>query len=77
MPTYPARDDTPLHHDLVGGGSGEPLVVIAGGACLPPGYLEDLAGLADVRPLVVGAPAGGRGIAATGRPGGGLPFRAA
>ncbi|TFV51908.1 alpha/beta hydrolase [Blastococcus sp. TF02A_35] len=53
MPTYAAADGTPLAYDLVGAGGRSPLVVVAGGACLPPGYLGDLAGLSGVRPLLL------------------------
>ncbi|RBY95474.1 alpha/beta hydrolase [Blastococcus sp. TF02-8] len=53
MPTYPAADGADLHYDRLGGADRPPLVVIAGGACLPPAYLGDLAGLAAVRPLVL------------------------
>ena len=35
------------------GGAGEPVVVLPGGPCRGVEYLEDLAGLADDRPLVV------------------------
>ena len=51
MPTYRADDGTELAYDLRG--TGEPLVVLAGGAALHPDYLGDLAGLSEVRQLVV------------------------
>lgn len=51
MPTYRADDGTDLAYDVRG--DGEPLVVLAGGAALHPDYLGDLAGLSDVRQLVV------------------------
>jgi len=40
------------------GGAGEPAVVLPGGPCRGVEYLEDLAGLADERPLVVLHPRG-------------------
>lgn len=51
MPTYRADDGSELAYDLRG--EGEPLVVLAGGAALHPDYLGDLAGLGEVRQLVV------------------------
>jgi pimeloyl-ACP methyl ester carboxylesterase len=53
VPTYPGADGAALAFDRLGDDDGEPLVVVAGGAALHPSYLGDLAGLADVRPLVV------------------------
>jgi pimeloyl-ACP methyl ester carboxylesterase len=51
MPTYRADDGTHLAYDVRG--EGEPLVVLAGGAALHPDYLGDLAGLSEVRQLIV------------------------
>lgn len=60
MPTYRADDDTLLHYDELAGPDavGPPLVVLAGGAARHPGYLGDLAGLAERHPLVVPHPRG-------------------
>ncbi|NUT03112.1 MAG: alpha/beta hydrolase [Hamadaea sp.] len=53
MNTYHAHDDADLHYDRIGTVAGEPIVVLAGGAAAHPSYLDDLAGLSGVRPLVV------------------------
>lgn len=54
MPTFTSHDGAILHYDLIDeGASGEPLVVLAGGAARHPAYLGDLAGLSSVRPLAV------------------------
>ncbi|MDI3329498.1 MAG: alpha/beta hydrolase [Micrococcus sp.] len=56
-------DGTRLAVQLLGAGSGPPLIVLPGGPCRSPEYLEDLAGLSEVRPLAVLHP---RGTPATG-----------
>jgi pimeloyl-ACP methyl ester carboxylesterase len=56
-------DGTRIAVQLLGAGSGPPVIVLPGGPCRSPEYLEDLAGLADARPLAVLHP---RGTPATG-----------
>ena len=56
-------DGTAVVVQLLGSGSGAPLIALPGGPCRSPEYLEDLAGLAGVRPLAVLHP---RGTPATG-----------
>jgi pimeloyl-ACP methyl ester carboxylesterase len=74
MPTMESSKDGSLIHattgdgtriavQLLGAGSGPPVIVLPGGPCRSPEYLEDLAGLAEVRPLAVLHP---RGTPATG-----------
>jgi pimeloyl-ACP methyl ester carboxylesterase len=58
-----ADDGTPIAVQLLGAGSGPPVLVLPGGPCRSPEYLEDLAGLAEARPLAVLHP---RGTPATG-----------
>jgi pimeloyl-ACP methyl ester carboxylesterase len=54
MPTFESHDGANLHYDVLGEDrSGDPLVVLAGGAAHHPEYLGDLAGLDSVRTLVV------------------------
>lgn len=50
MPIFAAHDDTPLWYDEAG--SGDPLVVLAGGPGMDVRYLGDLGGLDRVRRLV-------------------------
>lgn len=45
MPTYTGADGAHLHFDDTQPGSAEPVIVLAGGAALDPGYLGDLGGL--------------------------------
>jgi pimeloyl-ACP methyl ester carboxylesterase len=49
--TFPSYDGTLLHYDEVG--EGEPLVCLPGGPGRAVAYLEDLAGLGDLRRLVL------------------------
>jgi len=56
-------DGTRIAVLLLGAGTGPPVIVLPGGPCRSPEYLEDLAGLAEVRPLAVLHP---RGTPATG-----------
>jgi pimeloyl-ACP methyl ester carboxylesterase len=56
-------DGTRVAVQIVGAVSGPPVIVLPGGPCRSPEYLEDLAGLAAVRPLAVLHP---RGTPATG-----------
>lgn len=58
-----ADDGTPLAVQVLGAGSGPPVLVLPGGPCRSPEYLEDLAGLAGARPLALLHP---RGTPATG-----------
>jgi pimeloyl-ACP methyl ester carboxylesterase len=58
-----SEDGTRIAVQLVGAASGPPVIVLPGGPCRSPEYLEDLAGLAAVRPLAVLHP---RGTPATG-----------
>ncbi|HRO94053.1 alpha/beta hydrolase [Citricoccus sp.] len=58
-----ADDGTPLAVQVLGAGSGPPVLVLPGGPCRSPEYLEDLAGLAGTRTLAVLHP---RGTPATG-----------
>jgi pimeloyl-ACP methyl ester carboxylesterase len=58
-----ADDGTRIAIQLMGDGSGPPIIVLPGGPCRSPEYLEDLAGLAGVRPLAIVHP---RGTPATG-----------
>ena len=54
MPTFTSHDGAVLHYDLLDdGATGEPVIVLAGGAARHPAYLSDLAGLSQVRPLAV------------------------
>lgn len=53
----------PVAVSWIGEGSGTPALVLPGGACRGPEYLGDLAGLGEVRPLLVLHP---RGTARTG-----------
>ncbi|MCP2321589.1 pimeloyl-ACP methyl ester carboxylesterase [Hamadaea flava] len=53
MNTYLTHDGAELHYERLGSADGEPIVVLAGGAAAHPSYLDDLAGLSGVRPLVV------------------------
>jgi pimeloyl-ACP methyl ester carboxylesterase len=53
MPEYEGDGGARLHYDVVGGGPGEPVIVLAGGAARHPEYLGDLGGLGERRPLVV------------------------
>lgn len=45
MPSYDGHDGTPLHYDVLGDDSSDPVIVLAGGAARDPAYLGDLAGL--------------------------------
>jgi pimeloyl-ACP methyl ester carboxylesterase len=53
MPTYQGDDGAVLHYDVIGADSAPPLIVLAGGAARPPGYLGDLAGLSEHHLLVI------------------------
>ena len=69
MPTFTTHDGALLHYDLLdAGGSGEPVVVLAGGAARHPAYLQGLAGLPSVRPLAVLHQRGVGESATSGRP---------
>src|SRR5690349_17132178 len=54
MPAFESHDGADLHYDVLGEDcSGDPLVVLAGGAAHHPEYLGDLAGFDSVRTLVI------------------------
>jgi len=52
MPAFASYDGTTLAYTVLGEGP-SPLVCLAGGPGFPGRYFEDLAGLADVRPLLL------------------------
>ncbi|GAA1509564.1 pimeloyl-ACP methyl ester carboxylesterase [Agromyces terreus] len=60
MQTFPAADGTELAFSILGGDRTEraPTLVVPGGPCRGVDYLEDLAGIADIRPLAVLHPRG-------------------
>jgi pimeloyl-ACP methyl ester carboxylesterase len=46
-------DGSTIAFERVGDAVGEPVIVLPGGPCRDPAYLGDLAGIGDVRPLIV------------------------
>jgi pimeloyl-ACP methyl ester carboxylesterase len=46
-------DGSSIAFERVGDAAGEPVIVLPGGPCREPEYLGDLAGLGDVRPLII------------------------
>ncbi|MDI6103433.1 alpha/beta hydrolase [Actinoplanes sp. NEAU-A12] len=52
MPHFPSFDGLPLHYDVVGEGTGDPLVVLPGGPGMDARYLGDLGGLSASRRLI-------------------------